>query len=58
MGLGIWGLNSGSVALNLQTKRKRRLGGFSPPKDNIGALIIRIKFWSPVYYNYKKEPTT
>ena len=23
---------------------------------NIGALIIRIGFWDPVYYNYDKEP--
>ena len=26
-------------------------------KGNIGALIIRIGFWGPVHYNYKKEPT-
>ena len=25
---------------------------------NIGALIIRIGFWGPLYYNYKKEPQT
>ena len=23
---------------------------------NVGALTIRIGFWGPVYYNYKKEP--
>ena len=23
---------------------------------NIGALIIRIGFWDPVYYTYNKEP--
>ena len=23
---------------------------------SIGALIIRIGFWGPVYYNYNKEP--
>ena len=23
---------------------------------NIGALIIRIGFWGPLYYNYNKEP--
>ena len=23
---------------------------------NIGALVIRIGFWSPVYYSYTKEP--
>ena len=29
----------------------RALGGY-----NIGALIIRIGFWGPLYYNYGKEP--
>ena len=24
---------------------------------NIGALTIRIGFWGPLYYNYKKEPS-
>ena len=24
--------------------------------SNIGALIIRIGFWGPVYYTYNKEP--
>ena len=24
---------------------------------NIGALIIRISFWGPLYYKYNKEPT-
>ena len=24
--------------------------------DNIGALIIRIGFWCPLYYNYNKGP--
>ena len=24
--------------------------------DTIGALIIRIGFWNPLYYKYKKEP--
>ena len=24
--------------------------------DNIGALIIRIGFWSPLYDTYNKEP--
>ena len=23
---------------------------------NIGALIIRIGFWGPLYYKYNKEP--
>ena len=27
----------------------------SPP-DKIGALLIRIGFWGPLYYNYNKEP--
>ena len=22
----------------------------------IGALIIRLRFWGPLYYNYNKEP--
>ena len=25
-------------------------------RGNIGALIIRIEFWGPLYYNYNKEP--
>ena len=24
--------------------------------NNIGALIIRIRFWGPIYYNHIKEP--
>ena len=24
---------------------------------NVGALIIRIGFWGPLYYNYNKEPS-
>ena len=24
---------------------------------NVGALIIRIGFWAPLYYHYKKEPS-
>ena len=27
-----------------------------PVLSNIGALIIRIRFWGPVYHNYNKEP--
>ena len=23
---------------------------------NIGALMVRIEFWCPLYYNYDKEP--
>ena len=23
---------------------------------NVGALIIRIRFWGPLYYNHNKEP--
>ena len=30
--------------------------GFSFLLQNIGPLIIRIGFWGPLYYNYKKEP--
>ena len=25
-------------------------------KVNMGALIIRIRFWGPLYYSYNKEP--
>ena len=28
----------------------------TPSALNIGALIIRIGFWGPIYYSYKKEP--
>ena len=24
--------------------------------NNIGALIIRMGFWGPLYYNYNREP--
>ena len=24
--------------------------------SKVGALIIRIRFWGPLYYNYNKEP--
>ena len=24
--------------------------------NHVGALIIRIRFWGPLYYNYNKEP--
>ena len=27
-----------------------------PHSGNIGALIIRLGFWGPLYYNYNKEP--
>ena len=26
-------------------------------ESNIGALIIRMRFWGPVYYIYNKEPS-
>ena len=26
------------------------------PRINIGALIIRVGFWGPLYYNYNKDP--
>ena len=29
---------------------------FSGLGFNIGALIIRLVFWGPLYYNYNKEP--
>ena len=25
---------------------------------NVGAFIIRIESWGPLYYSYKKEPQT
>ena len=31
-------------------------GYFSPTHPTIEALIIRIGFWGPLYYNYNKEP--
>ena len=27
-----------------------------PKRATIGALIIRIGFWGPLYYDYNKEP--
>ena len=32
-------------------------GDFEPGMEvpNIGALIVRIGFWDPFYYNYNKE---
>ena len=33
------------------------LGRPSLQLPNIGAAIIRIKFWGPLYYNYNKEPS-
>ena len=34
------------------------MGCSKPPKaHNIGALIIRTGFWSPLYYNHSKEPS-
>ena len=29
---------------------------FAAERTNIGALIIRIGFWGPLYYSYIKEP--
>ena len=38
---------------------RKRLDIASTPKLlNIGALIVRIGFWGPLYYNDNKEPPT
>ena len=35
---------------------KGSLKGLIVEYYNVGALIIRIGFWGPLYYNYDKEP--
>ena len=38
-------------------RRRKRLQAFPRPyQPNFGALIIRIGFGAPLYYNYNKEP--
>ena len=34
----------------------RPLHLITPKTSDVGALIIRIGFWGPLYYNYDKEP--
>ena len=47
-GLGAWGLGAFGYGRVVDPCRDGR---------NIGALIIRIRIWEPLYYhNYKKEP--
>ena len=41
--------------------KNERLAGSIPAtltkqRPNIGALIIRIRFWGPLYYNFNQEP--
>ena len=42
----------------LQILRKRPTFSCESYDSNIGALIIRIGFWGPLYYIYNKEPPT
>ena len=35
---------------------RRRRSTTTMAVTNVGALMIRIGFWGPVYYNYNKEP--
>ena len=35
---------------------KLQEGASAPAYPNVGALIIRIGFWGPLYYIYDKEP--
>ena len=36
--------------------RRVDAGHFEDGCANIGALIIRIGFWGPLYYKYNKDP--
>ena len=53
------GLNQKFVARAITidvSPEPRQLSAQLPPSSNIGALIIRIGFWGPLYYIYNKEP--
>ena len=45
------------MRLQLKTGRYHSsTSGARTVRDHVGALIIRIGFWGPLYYNYNKEP--
>ena len=47
-----------SLCLRLRVDLAGRTGSESGRggEGNVGALIIRIEFWGPLYYTYNKEP--
>ena len=48
-----------SLAFGVRLRQERRTDesrGLAKRVNIIRALIIRIGFWGPLYYTYKKEP--